>query len=130
MTRVAHRGLVHNLDLPGVLPGPVHVVVGLADYLALAGRRLACVGLPRIEDRPRAGLPEAARLLRGVNRPIRVPTATSDPDPLAIPRALARRLRREIGDRLSSHPIPAPHASVHDFVTATAAATDRGGPGQ
>ena len=101
VTHLAKRGLVYPVDFRD-RPGPVWVVEGESDALALACRGAAVVGRPG----DKAGLAEVALLLAGDPRDVVVlgendrkdGTWPGDPDRVAD--ELERRLRRAVGRTL------------------------------
>ena len=99
-THRACRGLVYPLADFAARPGPVHVVEGESDVLALAYCGAAAVGRPGCT----AGLDEVARLLAGDPRDVvvvgerdRQPDGPWPGDPEPAARTLAGLLGREVG---------------------------------
>ena len=103
VTRVARRGLLFNLDRPGVPAGPVLVVAGLRDYLALATRGLACVAVPGPGACPRGAMGDLVRLLAAAEAPVIFPYRDGDDPPWDAARPL---LEAAAPGRVTVRPYP------------------------
>jgi len=103
VTHLAKRGLVYPVADFRARPGPVWVVEGESDALALAYRSAAVVGRPG----NKSGADEVALLLAGDPRDVvvlgendRKEDGTWPGDPVPFAGELARRLRRAVGRQL------------------------------